>query len=337
MLKFTKSANKTRLPKTNIAYVVVCAFMLLSNPLHARPNYCNQSLEQQGINQATYMSLVNSSYEYYSCFSEGLAVVRYDKKYGYVNRQLNEVIELQYESATIFSDGLAVVSVLVNDKNSLLPWKKVKKYGFIDKNNQWILPPIYDYARPFSFERAVVGQKIDGNMKYGFIDSKGVLVIPYRYDDASLFLRNPVHGYRNEQNTIIEARVSKIDNGKKRYFLINRAGELTVPVGSEDNTLYFSAGLAKITVDGKHGFVNRDGKFVIPAIYQNAYSFTGEGQPAAVRDQKTGKWGFIDVTGKQVLPFVYYHAMPFADGKANITEADGHTRYAINIQGKKVD
>lgn len=43
------------------------------------------------------------------CFSEGLAAVYKDKKYGYINKKGKYVIEPQYADAGDFSEGIAVV------------------------------------------------------------------------------------------------------------------------------------------------------------------------------------------------------------------------------------
>ena len=53
-------------------------------------------------------------------FSEGLALVKLNGKYGYIDKQGNEVIPLKYDYANNFLEGLALVRL-----NG--------KYGYIDK------------------------------------------------------------------------------------------------------------------------------------------------------------------------------------------------------------
>jgi len=69
--------------------------------------------------------------------SEGLAYVKKDGKYGYIDQYGNLKIPYQYDNARSFRLGLA--SVKINGK-----------YGFIDKNQNTILPFIYDIAYGFS-------------------------------------------------------------------------------------------------------------------------------------------------------------------------------------------
>ena len=65
----------------------------------------------------------------------------------------------------------------------------------------------------------------------------------------------------------------------------------------------FREGLAKVRLNpgGKYGFVNEEGKLVIPVIYDFARAFS-EGFAAVKRNRE---WGFVDKTGKEVIPCVY--------------------------------
>ena len=57
-----------------------------------------------------------------------------------------------------------------------------------------------------------------------------------------------------------------------------------------------SCGLSLVEKDGKHGYVNKDGKIIIPIIYGEAMNFA-EGKAGVSAD---GKWGFIDSTGQEL-------------------------------------
>lgn len=70
--------------------------------------------------------------------------------------------------------------------NCLRPVKVVGKYGYADENNQVVIAPKYDRAKPFSFDRA----KVFAKGKCGFIDRSGDEVIPLVYDKANDFKGN---------------------------------------------------------------------------------------------------------------------------------------------------
>lgn len=76
---------------------------------------------------------------------------------------------------------------------------------------------------------------------------------------------------------------------------------------------YFNEGLANIEKDGKWGYININGKMVVPAIYDEAYSF----RDGLALVKKGDKWDFIDKTGKVTINLKGY-AHSFSNGLAKI-------------------
>ncbi|MBX3289629.1 MAG: WG repeat-containing protein [Acidobacteria bacterium] len=74
----------------------------------------------------------------------------------------------------------------------------------------------------------------------------------------------------------------------------------------------FSEGLAKITINGKSGFINRDGQIVIKPQYKLASCFSNG--LAAVKIGK--KWGYIDADNKLVIAAKFDAADNFSEGLA---------------------
>src|SRR5918995_5572892 len=66
-------------------------------------------------------------------------------------------------------------------------------------------------------------------------------------------------------------------------------------------------GLLAIHVDGKHGFIDRSGRIVIPPTFEFAWQFS-EGLASAWRN---GRAGYIDRTGKFVVPPLFEYAKAF--------------------------
>lgn len=83
---------------------------------------------------------------------------------------LNSLYESEKDE---FHEGLAVMGKRVG--NNML----AKKFGYIDKVGNWIIPPIYDGAGGFIHNRAIVME----NEKYGCINNKGEVIIDIEYDD----------------------------------------------------------------------------------------------------------------------------------------------------------
>ena len=58
-------------------------------------------------------------------------------------------------------------------------------------------------------------------------------------------------------------------------------------------------------ITGNYGFIDRNGKEVVPTIYSKIEEFKyNEGKYALVKDL-TGNHGFIDRNGKEVVPTIY--------------------------------
>ena len=86
----------------------------------------------------------------------------------------------------------------------------------------------------------------------------------------------------------------------------------------------------RICRNNKYGFMDRNGREVIPCKYDDAEDFS-EG---LVRVQKGGKYGFIDQTGKEVVPYKYDKANDFSEGLARVEK---NKKYGfIDRTGKEV-
>ena len=59
--------------------------------------------------------------------------------------------------------------------------------------------------------------------------------------------------------------------------------------------------MAIVEKDDKSGFIDKEGREVIPCMYDAAGSFS-EGLAYVKKDDK---WGYIDKTGREIIPFIY--------------------------------
>ncbi|MFM8233580.1 MAG: WG repeat-containing protein [Holophagaceae bacterium] len=106
--------------------------------------------------------------------SEGLARVRLDGKWGFVDEDGNEVTPLKYDSVGNLYEGFARVKL--NGQWGF-------QWGFVDQQGKEVIEPKYDEVRPFS--EGLAGVYIDD--KWGFINTQGKEVIPPKYDDLGFF------------------------------------------------------------------------------------------------------------------------------------------------------
>ena len=194
-------------------------------------------------------------------FSEGLAKVKINGKWGFIDKSGTLVIPARYDGAGDFSEGLAWVKI--NGKN-----------GFIDKSGTLVIPARYDGACYFS--EGLAGVKVNG--KLGFIDKSGTLVIPARYDDAWDF---------SEGLAMVNI------NGK--WGFIDKSGTLVIPTRYDD-ALNFHEGLAGVKINGKYGFIDKSGTLVIPARYDGVYGFKN----GKAKVELNGREFYIDKDGNEL-------------------------------------
>ena len=109
-------------------------------------------------------SPVSPMYDFIGTFFNGIAKVKLNEKYGFINDVAKEVISLKYEDANDYSDGLITV-------------KQNGKWGYIDKTGVEIIPLQYDYTGDFKSGTALVYV----NLKYGCIDKTGKAKLPIKY------------------------------------------------------------------------------------------------------------------------------------------------------------
>lgn len=238
-------------------------------------------------------------YDEVSAFSEGIARVKLNSKWGFIDEAGNEIINPKYDEAGTFSEDAT-------------PVKFNGKYSLIDKTGkEIILPKKYDFINSFSEGLASVVYKY----KWGFIDRNGKEIIPLKYETVGAFSEGlaPV----------------KL---KGKWGAIDKTGREIISPRFEDFG-EFSAGLASVTIGIKKGFIDKTGKEVISPQYDYAESFS-EGL-AGVKDSKTRLWGFIDTTGKMIIQPRYIGVSSFSDGMAKVSVGEFETKLGfIDKEGK---
>jgi len=106
-----------------------------------------------------------NKYESYGNFTEGLARVRINEKWGYIDKAGQEIIKPQFHFAEEFSNDFAIVR---NTED---------KHGAIDKTGKLIID--YQFRILTKFEN---GYARFGDYKtYGLIDKSGKIVVPQEY------------------------------------------------------------------------------------------------------------------------------------------------------------
>ena len=175
--------------------------------------------------------------------------------------------------------------------------KKTKKYGYKDKQKNWVIEPAFDDAKKFDDDGCAM-VKLDG--LYGLIDLEGKWVLPAQYDDIGKF----------NKNGLCEIRIKE---GKtKLYGVANRSGAVVLPTVYRNVELPRSGSciLASAYVDdpGLEGspvwgvYSPRGTEIFAP---QFLYSPSVYEDKLIVKDARTSLYGLVDASGNTLLPTTY--------------------------------
>lgn len=113
-------------------------------------------------------------------FSEGLcSIYSFEtEKYGFIDKNFNIVIPMEYDGVKSFSCGLCAV-------------RKDDKWGYIDKEGNVKIPFIFDEASSFKNGVAVVNRKVKNRVsekiESALINIEGKIILDYTGDDIDIY------------------------------------------------------------------------------------------------------------------------------------------------------
>jgi hypothetical protein len=245
-------------------------------------------------------------YDWVGRFAEGRAAVRAGGLYGFVDEQGREIVTPQYRIAGDYKHGFAQVDV-------------DGKSGLIDRDGKMVMEPKYGFIEaigPDRFrvsERRQLGGPRGGESFSGaritYLPDGGVSISsPELFFSGSQIMDVIDRSGQRIESPIAPRAFDKRDPAlrwveKNRLWGLARADGswLVEPKFQQVDPLI--DGLARVTVDGKVGFIDRIGDFAIAPVFDKAWTFKeGFGRTSAQRD---GVFGVIDRTGAWVFQTDY--------------------------------
>lgn len=234
-------------------------------------------------------------------FTSGWAPVCRNKHWGLIDHTGRVVLPVKYEQLVIPFDTLFFAGSAAG-------------MALFDRRMQPLTPFVYFSVGGISDHRILVQR--EGH--YGFLDPTGREAVPCIYDETGIFT--------------LGRTMARIGD---RYGIIDTAGRVVLPLEYEKKTakgrkyMYYDS-LALVEKEGRLGYIDIDGKLVIPFYFEEAFHFS-EGLAAAKYE---GLWGYVDTHGDIFMPFIFELAEPFRYGRAEVI-FDGIVR-KVNRQGKCV-
>jgi hypothetical protein len=154
--------------------------------------------------------------------------------------------------------------------------KDSKKYGYINKAEEWVIKPTFDDADKFIDGLA----KVKVRKLNGLINEDGQMVLDPQFDDIDKFKNG----------------VAFIKKNKKVGF-INEKCEIIVPPTYDDINNFSYDGIAKIRNSRRYGLLSINGDVLVEPRFDDIKSFTEN--IATVEENKL--FGLIDKSGKVIF------------------------------------
>ncbi|MGL4738059.1 MAG: WG repeat-containing protein [Cellulosilyticaceae bacterium] len=238
--------------------------------------------------------VIPPTYESAMAFDEGFGIVQKDDLFGAVNGNGKIVIPLKYQSLGQPKDGL----VIFTDKEGM---------GVLKTNGKVLTKKRYSYVADYQDDLALVmALGKEGQSQYGYIDQKGKEVIKPQYSNA--------YGFEDAKALV------STEAGK--YQLIDQSGKVITAIdypvvyGYQDDRMIYSE-----QVGGLMGYLDSQGKVVIPAQFKTAEAFEDSVAVAGTAESFRGQQGLIDAHGQWIYKPIYNEVRYLGDGRVALGKA----------------
>lgn len=217
---------------------------------------------------------INPNIEY---FDDEYLTVAVDKKWGLIDRMGNWILYPISDIPLVFKNDMAII-------------KENGKYGAVNKDGFVTIEPKFDIIEEFSEDLAAACK----NGSCGFIDKSGEWHIQPQFPSLVCLYKTRSGNFVRKPDCNF---VSKFDGGM-------------APVPYENiNNINGAEGYYK------SGYINTDGKVILKGFWNDIGQFSEELAPVQYHENK---WGYINRGGRFVIPAIYEKAEPFENYYAKV-------------------
>ena len=269
-------------------------------------------------------------------FSFGLAAVKRNKKWGFIDEKGKLVIPMIYDEVDSFN------------QNNLSSVSKNGKFGFINKKGVEIIPIIYEMVKSEQLDDLVIVRK---NYKWAFFDNKGKQLSDFLYNDVQI-------ARKGDKTTFFENGPASVKKNGKYSYLHKDLKPAFSNLVFDSATSFDSNRNAIVMNKGKFGIIKNDGEIAVPLQYDLIENFNSNGNPnpqfynfkkgniyglwsknlmiigesrEEFYDQTysnqiayisfknlKGKYGLVNKDGVEKIPFEYDESLNFSGGSFSI-------------------
>jgi hypothetical protein len=164
-----------------------------------------------GVVDRNYVLTTPIIYEEIYWFVKGVCKVKYEGKYGYINKNGSFIIQPKYDDIFGFTTYEEKIKYKSYDDEDITSYKILDKQGYIDINGKEITQPIFSSSSDLFSQGVATVMK---NNKWGLIDKYGNFIVPciykkYRnylfrgYNAIAFIDENGMCGFYNKDGKII--------------------------------------------------------------------------------------------------------------------------------------
>jgi len=275
-------------------------------------------------------------------FKEGLAAVKQNGKWGYIDKSGNLIVPPQYDRVFDFYNGLSIVA---NGENSF----REGSWGIIDIQGNTIIDPQIEnpYSRIYNFYEYEIAKADLTYSRCVGLDREGDEIISdLEYNSGRGGPDDPYFSFRGRELAIItvlkDPEATSYSGDDILHGAFNKKGEWVIEPQQDYRLVETEVGIHTTDIDvpiacedlesGDWGYVNHDREWVIEPQYQYVYDF--QNGIASVRNKATKLYGVIDTDNNIVMDFQFDQALHF---KNNLAVAEKNDNVGvINSSGEWV-
>jgi len=241
-------------------------------------------------------------------FPKELAVAFKDGKAGYIDKQGHWAIQPQFGTANEFSEGLALVSY--SKFTTVMEYDRKMRFGYIDAGGSFVIKPQFGFGGQFSEGLAAV--QVDG--KWGYIDRTGAFVVEPQFINAWKFIDGRATVELGDLNQFCINKDGKrvvSDKGQdgSQTWRVIKPEEI---VESPTDTIFVNCANSPV---GGHPSGDLKPVYIGGQCCGYVADVSGELRPIWV----DGKWGYIDSAGRFVIALQFFQVTPFNGGVALVS------------------